>query len=97
MRARTGYRGLHELLSGTRVVRLPWPERREVYRPRQPEGRAGLQPLPPGLPERLGIYALRGTLRQKPAQALLLGEDMRLGRAVWVRLGPEALRPSPTH
>src|SRR5439155_18807533 len=27
MRARNGYRGLHERISGTKTVRLPWPAR----------------------------------------------------------------------
>jgi hypothetical protein len=88
MRARNGYRGLHELLSGTRVVELP------------PAGGAG--GLVPGrlpeaerparrdadVPERVGDFRVRGVLRRDRAGALLLGEDPALGRAVWVWLRP---------
>src|SRR5262249_31506903 len=59
-RARTGYRGLHEWLSGTRVVRLPWPERRHAYTPRQPDRAAVPFPAPDELPARLGPYHVRG-------------------------------------
>jgi hypothetical protein len=88
MRARNGYRGLHELLSGTRVVRLPWPERRQTFRSRHPDRRATLASRPAGLPERLGPYAVRGTLRECAGERLLLGEDPVLGRTVWLSACP---------
>jgi uncharacterized RDD family membrane protein YckC len=49
MRSRNGFRGLHEFVSGTRVVRLPDAEKRTVLRsgPRE----LALE-QPPGLPER---------------------------------------------
>jgi uncharacterized RDD family membrane protein YckC len=84
MRARNGYRGLHDLLSGTRVVRLPEEAKRRSVRP----GRLD-QALthPDGLPERVGAYAIHGALRWDPEVQLLLGEDVVLKRQVviWLR------------
>ena len=85
-RARCGYRGLHEWLSGTRVVRLPWPERQRPLLSRQPERLAELTPCDPTLPERLGPYELRGTLCKVDAALMVLGEDPALGRKIWLRL-----------
>jgi hypothetical protein len=95
MRARNGYRGLHEWISGTRVVRLPWPERRHTYRPRHPERQAPVAPRLPGLPERLGPYLLRGTLREAGGERLLLAEDAVLGRQVWLRVRPAGKESLP--
>ncbi|HYT92820.1 MAG TPA: protein kinase [Gemmataceae bacterium] len=90
LRARNGYRGLHELISGTRVVRLPWPEQRQLYRSRYADRLVQLPPCPAQLPARLGPYRLRGTLRQGAGESLLLGEDTALGRPVWLYLRPRA-------
>jgi hypothetical protein len=85
MRARNGYRGLHELVSGTRVVRLPEPpgRRRRAARDREPEiSRAD------GMPERLGPYDVRGALPGAPAGTILVGQDAALGRRAWIWLRP---------
>jgi uncharacterized RDD family membrane protein YckC len=85
MRARTGYRGLHEILSGTRVVRLPWPETR-ILRRRHPDRLQQSFPRSASVPERVGPFPVRGTLRQTGKEAILLGEDPRLGRRIWIEL-----------
>src|SRR5439155_1010803 len=72
MRRRNGYRGLHEWLSGTKVIRLPGAEPWRV----PPVLVAAEAPSrPPGLPPRVGAFAVRGALRDTDGQRLLLGED----------------------
>jgi uncharacterized RDD family membrane protein YckC len=101
MRARNGYRGLHEFASGTRVVSLPEPERRRTL-----PDRLGQHSFhPDGLPERVGPFVVRGALRWGPTESVLLGKDPGLGRMVvlWLRpasapaLGPvrrDLVRPT---
>jgi hypothetical protein len=92
MRARNGYRGLHELLSGTRTYQLQWP------RPRQ---RRALHARPyehevshaDGMPERIGAFDVRGALRWQEDERCLLAEDPRLGRRVWIWLRPTSQPP----
>ena len=90
MRARNGYRGLHEWLSDTRVVRLPRQEKRRGL-----PGRALDRPLsqPEGMPETLGPFLVRGALRWDDRAKILLGQDRNLGRAVWIWLRPAAAAP----
>ncbi len=88
MRARNGYRGLHEWASGTRVITLPRPDERRALRPR----RLGEESAPlPGGPGRVGPFQVRGSLGQAGAGTVLLGEDPTLGRQVllWVRPSAE--------
>jgi hypothetical protein len=84
MRARNGYRGLHEWASGTRVIRLPEAEaRRDLGRKC-----SGLTVYyPEGLPERLGAFGVLGAVRAGRPDAVLLGEDPALGRKalLWLR------------
>jgi hypothetical protein len=96
MRARNGYRGLHELLSGTRVVQLPpaprrWPALlgRAGARPGLP-GRSQARPPDPAvvLPDQLGGFLIRGVLHWNGNDRVLLGEDPALERQVWLRLRP---------
>ena len=67
MRARNGYRGLHEMLSGTRTVQLPAVQRRGVFVPVSRKGEpasdsraaGSLRPalaLPPGLPAQIACH-----------------------------------------
>jgi hypothetical protein len=85
MRRRTGYRGLHEWISGTRVVSLP---------PRTSSRHRGGLPStwelsrPQGMPARLGPFVVRGALRWDDEGKVLLGEDSALGREVWLWLRP---------
>jgi hypothetical protein len=100
MRARNGYRGLHEFLSGTCVV-LP-PRRRTwavtVTPPSQTLSR------PPDVPEKIGSYQVRTAFRWDDRAKVLLGFDAVLGRQVvlWLRpaaepaLGPERREVSRT-
>jgi hypothetical protein len=89
MRARNGYRGLHEFLSGTRTVALPSPPEVRAVLPRRLD--ADVVPAD-DLPPRLGPFAVRGALRRDGASAVLLGESATLGRRalLWLRPAGEA-------
>jgi hypothetical protein len=101
MRERNGWRGLHELLSGTRVARRPRP---------RPEGdllttggwllsllqsrRLDRGAVPAGpLPPRVGGFAVRGALKWAPGEKVLLGEDSAFGRRVFLWLRPPSEPP----
>jgi hypothetical protein len=94
MRVRNGYRGLHELLSGTRVVRLPWPKKPEVLVSRRPERYRALTsdsalPDRPAQPGRMiGPFHVRATLRKDGSDELLIAEDPILGRKVLLSCRP---------
>jgi hypothetical protein len=81
MRLRNGYRGIHELLSSTRVVRLPWTKKRRALRTR-PLDRPLLHP--DGLPDRLGSFRIQGALAWTPEPRILVAQDPALGRQVWI-------------
>jgi hypothetical protein len=88
MRRRNGYRGLHEFLSGTRVVALPALAEVRAVTPRRLDADAvAADDLPP----RLGPFAVRGVLRRDGASAVLLGESASLGRRalLWLRPADE--------
>jgi len=81
MRRRNGYRGLHELASGTRVVQARSPfARAEAARPVPAQAPAGLGPHPP----ELGPYRIEGALGETPSGTLLAGADANLNRPVWI-------------
>lgn len=87
-RARNGYRGLHEIVSGTAVVRIPASYRRRARGAREPADVALHLSRPDGLPAAVGPYRVRGALGWEPGRRLLLGEDQGLGRAVWITMRP---------
>jgi len=99
MRVRNGYRGLHEVLSDTRVVRLPpspragWPS----CAPLTPGCREAAPGVAPGGNDgghaQVGGFAIRGVLRRDGPEMLLLGEDTTLGRRVWVSWRPPTAEP----
>ncbi len=93
MRARNGYRGLHEWASGTRVVRLRSPKPRRRLRARLPDQAAPDLFQPVGLPERVGSFVVRGAIAWGPESGVLLGEDPGLRRPVWIWLRPLAAEP----
>ena len=81
MRRRNGFRGLHELASGTRVVqaRSPFARSKEA------------QPVPVHAaaergahPAELGPYRIEGTVGATPSGTLFSGADANLNRAVWI-------------
>jgi eukaryotic-like serine/threonine-protein kinase len=85
MRRRNGYRGVHEFLSGTMVIRLP------AARPLLTVPASDAEPpnaRPGDLPDRLGPFAVRGELCRAGEEAVLLGEDPGLGRQVWIWVRP---------
>jgi hypothetical protein len=88
MRRRNGYRGPHELLSGTRVVQIPMPEREFSF--------ARVEYEPPlrkfaELPEHVGPFRVLGAWNWTDAEKTLIGEDPALGRRVliWIRPASE--------
>jgi uncharacterized RDD family membrane protein YckC len=92
-RASNGYRGIHELLSGTVVVGLPGTFRRRWGRTRfEPTPMALLEVRPEDMPSTLGPFKIRGALVWTADRRLLLGEDSGLGRPVWIVLHPPSSR-----
>jgi uncharacterized RDD family membrane protein YckC len=83
MRSRNGYRGVHELASGTRTIRLP--NRRER---RALQVTASFVAVPTGapLPGKMGAFLVRQALNWEGERGLLLAEDSGLGRQVWIWL-----------
>jgi hypothetical protein len=87
MGERNGYRGLHEILSGTRTYRIRPPSasrqrlaQRHDFRPETTQ--------PEGMPQQVGPFQVSGALRWEARQRALVGADSRLGRAVWLWLRP---------
>ena len=95
MRSSNDYRGLHEIWSGTRVVRLP--SRRQVATAaigRWPR-RAWLLTKPDDLPKTLGNYEIEGAIRWDDHIRILQAIDLGLGRHAWILLHPQASGPLP--
>jgi hypothetical protein len=92
MRTRNGYRGLHDLASGTRVVQLPWASRRRAGR--GPFGEPETVPRG-GLPPRIGPFVVKGAIRGTAAESVLLAEEPVLQRKVWLWLRPREAPPLP--
>ncbi len=92
MRARNGYRGLHEFLSGTRVVSLPPPPETWPVQPRLLERHVAREEA---VPVRIGPFEVRGALARHGTQSVLLGEDRALGRPVILWLRPRGEAPLP--
>jgi hypothetical protein len=90
MRARNGYRGLHEWLSGTRVIQLPRPRKRSALAGQPTTHATGRHE---GMPDSLGPFAIRGALRWDRVAKVLLGQDRALARTVWIWLRPETESP----
>lgn len=105
MRRGEGFRGVHEWLSGTQVVRLSGPVRR-----RAPVGKARPQagtrePVracdrvaterPVSVLREVGPFRVHGALRWDGHRRVLLGEDPTLGRPVWIAFRPKGAAPPP--
>src|SRR5262249_45579777 len=91
MRARNGYRGLHEFLSGTCTYQLRWP--RPMPR-RSVRTRPYDLPVshPAEVPQRVGAFRVRGAVFWTDDARTLLAEDPQLGRnvLVWMRLAAQS-------
>jgi hypothetical protein len=86
MRARNGYRGLHEILSHSRVVMLPRPDQRRLADDADGDRlRRSLVPAE-GVPEALSSFRILGTVSTSGDTQVLLGEDSTLGREACIRL-----------
>jgi hypothetical protein len=84
MRTRNGYRGLHEWISGTRVVRLvETDDRRALGR----HCRSMALDQPTGALPQLGPFTVLAIVRDNGDDAVLVGEDPVLGRKalLWAR------------
>jgi uncharacterized RDD family membrane protein YckC/predicted Ser/Thr protein kinase len=82
-RRRNGWRGVHELLSGTVVAPAGSPFRRSRLATAPPE--FALQPRA-ALPERVGEYAIEGVVAATPDGQVLKGRDSTLARSVWIQV-----------
>ncbi|HUF61490.1 MAG TPA: protein kinase [Verrucomicrobiales bacterium] len=87
MRKDNGMRGLHELASGTRVVRVsgsdPAPEKPEAVRF-----------LPVAASGRVGPFEVQGKLRSDAGLEVFAGWDPTLERRVWIFRGKACYEPS---
>jgi uncharacterized RDD family membrane protein YckC len=89
MRRRNGYAGIHELASGTRVVRIP-------TRQQRPSLSLTEEPLPETQDARqIGPYHVLGSLDVAETHELLLAYDPRLLRKVWLRKAVAGTPPIP--
>lgn len=87
-RAKTGYRTIHDLLSRTRIVQLPWPQP-QVALPA--DMTIPIKPLPDNFPSTVGGYPLHGVMQITPGEILIAGKDPILERDIWIALQPGAL------
>lgn len=86
-RRRNGFAGLHDLASGTRVIRKAAYEARPMLQlEEQP------QPVSEATPT-IGPYYVLDRLDKTEGEELLLGYDARLLRKVWIRRLPEGAPP----
>src|SRR6266849_5532161 len=85
MRWRNGYRGPHEIVSGTRVVQIP----EKGSGPAFHAVKYSLPlTLPKELPTTIGSFTIHGAIRWDEREKMLLADDEMLGRKVWVWLRP---------
>jgi hypothetical protein len=85
MRDRNGLRGVHDFLSGTRVVSVSKLRRHTLAPVAQPWSR------PDDLPETVGPYPIKGALHWSKETGVLLGEDRKLGREILLWLRPTSM------
>ena len=81
MRRRNGWRGIHELLSKTRVVAEPLPFERLVARRAPPPSRLEPADLAPA---RFGEYAIHGRVGKTASGEVYEASDPELDRRVWI-------------
>lgn len=88
-RRTNGYAGVHELVSGTRVVRIPTHQ----LRPHAPIPDTPLPALSDT--RKVGPYHILDEWESDGIPSLLLGYDTRLLRKVWIRPGGSGMPPVP--
>jgi hypothetical protein len=94
MRASNGYRALHEVLSGTRVVQLPLASAPDdLVSGRHLAQSADKSPERQVLPAQLGPFVVRGLVHSDAFGKVLLAEDASLARKVWIWLRPQGATP----
>ena len=98
MKSAGGFRGLHERVSGTRVVRRGRRPRRRVSTgrrlPTRPDYAREMAGAPVGVLKSVGSFKVRGAVRWDGDRKVLLGEDSTLERPVWLVLRPKG-SPAP--
>lgn len=87
MRGRNGYRGTHELLSGTRVVQLPWARRLSRIASALPS--APSLAIPPQLPKRFGNHHPVALLDSVGDVFRLVVDDPKMRRTIHLVVRPE--------
>lgn len=100
MRRRSGFRGPHEWLSGTRVVRVARDRRiRPLVRRSRTAAQKSAREAPRPLLEdvaQVGPYRVHRAVVSAASGKVLLGRDSTLDRQVWILLrAPEASPPEP--
>lgn len=89
MRAANGYRGPHEWVSHTRVIRRVRRRLRPSFQHQHRVRSLSLaEPRPQGVPEAVGPYQVDASVRWEPDRRVLLGQDAILSRPVWIVLSP---------
>jgi uncharacterized RDD family membrane protein YckC len=97
MRRRNGFRGVHELLSGTATALLQGRRRRHLIRPRGSDFQPPIVAIPE-LPARIGSFQVVGAMRWDDQEKVVLAEDPALGRKVWIWRRPgDAVLPEARH
>jgi hypothetical protein len=90
MRQQSGFRGPHEWLSGTRVVRLARLRKQSPTRRFRSltDSRMAIDSKSPapGHLRVVGPYEVRGAARWEPDRKILVGQDSTLDRPVWIVL-----------
>jgi eukaryotic-like serine/threonine-protein kinase len=89
-RKRNGYAGIHDLLTGTRVVLKATYQDRPAL-PLRPEALPEVTALP-----LVGPYHVLNQIGRQDGRELLLAFDSRLLRRVWIRKQPPGAPPIPT-
>ena len=90
MRRRNGYCGLHEWVSDTRVVGLPWQRKRRKLAVAPVEFKLSACEE---LPETLGSFEVQGMISSDRGSRVLLAQDAVLGRRSWISVRPVSAPP----
>ena len=86
-RRHNGFAGLHDMISGTRVVR------RDSRQPRPSLGQDRTAPQPEEEFEPVGPYTVGSFLVRTESEEVFEGYDPTLGRRVWIRRLPDGTPP----